>query len=318
MTYVAGAYRNVAIHPDDRPLLGMQWRGNYFVDLVLPFGLCSAPFIFTSMADLVEWILVHNYGMDFLLHYLDDFFTLGRPSSPLCHFYLLTSVCLCKRLGLPLYPDKVEGPATCLTILGIELDSNMRQARLPTEKRDRIVALLEEWSTKRFCKMRELESLIGHLHHACKVAPQGRTFLRRMIDLLCAFRLDDHPIRLNQEFRRDLTWWRELFQTWDGLSFFCMPTWAPVPDFQVSSDAAGSLGYGAIFNTKWFCGAWSMEQQSLSIMYKKLFPIVVAASLWGSQWVSRQVEFLCNNESVVAVLKSGSSQDHHLMGLLHH
>ena len=80
---VASAYRNVAIHPDDRPLLGMQWRGKYFVDLVLPFGLRSAPFIFTSIADLVEWILVHNYGVDFLRHYLNDFFTLGPPSSPL-------------------------------------------------------------------------------------------------------------------------------------------------------------------------------------------------------------------------------------------
>ena len=113
------------------------------------------------------------------------------------------------------------------------------EARLPTEKKDRTVALLEEWSTERFCKRQELESLIGHLHHICKVAPQGR-----MIDLLCAFRLDDHPIRLNQEFRRDL------FQTWDGPSFFCMPMWAPIPEFQVSSDAAGSLGYGAIFNTQ--------------------------------------------------------------------
>ena len=229
--YVASTYQNVAMHPNDPLLLGMQWRGNYFVDLVLPFGLCSAPFIFTSIADLVEWILVHNYGMDFLLHYLDNFFTLGPLSSPLCHFYLLTCVRLCERLGLPLYPDKVEGPATCLTILGIELDSNTLQARLPTEKRDRIVALLEEWSTKHFCKRRELESLIGHLHHACKVAPQGRTFLRWMIDLLCTFRLDDHPIRLNQEFRQDLTWWRELFQTWDGLRFFCMPMWAPVLAF---------------------------------------------------------------------------------------
>ena len=45
---VASAYRNVAIHPDDRPLLGMQWRGQYFVDLVLPFGLHSVPFIFTA------------------------------------------------------------------------------------------------------------------------------------------------------------------------------------------------------------------------------------------------------------------------------
>ena len=91
------------------------------------------------------------------------------------------------------------------------------KARLPTEKKDRIVRLLEEWSIKHFCKRQELESFIGHLHHACKVAPQGRTFLWWMIDLLCAFRLDDHPIRLDQEFCRDLTWWREVFQTWNGL-----------------------------------------------------------------------------------------------------
>ena len=313
---VASAYRNVAIHPDDRPLLGMMWRGQYFVDVVLPFGLRSAPFIFTAIADLVEWILVHNYGVNFLRHYLDDFLTLGPPASPVCYNNLQTCVQLCKSLGLPLHPDKLEGPATCLTILGIELDSEKLQARLPTDKRDRIKALLDEWSLKRFCKRRELESLIGHLHHACKVAPQGRTFLRRMINLLCAFRRDDHPIRLNQEFQRDLTWWQELFQTWDGLSFFCMPAWAPLPDFQVSSDASGSLGYRAIFQSHWFCGAWSVAQRSSSIAYKEFFPIVVAASMWGSHWVSRRVEFLCDNESVVAVLKSGTSRDQGLMFLL--
>ena len=160
--------------------------------------------------------------------------------------------------------------------------------------------------------------MIGYLHHACKVAPQGRTFLRRMINLLCAFRRDDHPIRLNREFQQDLTWWQEPFQTWDGLSFFCMPTWAPLPDLQVSSDASGSLGYGAIFKSHWFCGAWSAMQRSSSIAYKELFPIVIAASLSGSQWVSRQVEFLCDNESVVAVLKSGTSRDQSLMLLLHY
>ena len=42
---MASAYRNVAIHPDDRPLLGMQWHGKYFVDMVLLFGLRSASFI---------------------------------------------------------------------------------------------------------------------------------------------------------------------------------------------------------------------------------------------------------------------------------
>ena len=161
-----------------------------------------------------------------------------------------------------------------------------------------------------------MESLIGHLHHASKVAPQGRTFLRRMINLLCAFRRDDHPIRLNQEFQRDLTWWRELFRSWDGLSFFQMSQWAPLLDFQVSSDASGSLGYGVIFHTQWFFGAWSASQESLSIAYKELFPIVVAAHLWGPQWTSRRVEFLCDNMSVVAVLSSGTSREGDLMILL--
>ena len=33
------AYRNMPVHPDDCPLLGMQWRGRVFIDKALPFGL---------------------------------------------------------------------------------------------------------------------------------------------------------------------------------------------------------------------------------------------------------------------------------------
>ena len=54
---IQNAYRIVPIHPDDRHLLGMQWRDQFYVDMTLPFGLRSAPYIFTSIADLVEWSL---------------------------------------------------------------------------------------------------------------------------------------------------------------------------------------------------------------------------------------------------------------------
>ena len=40
---VESAYRIIPVHPDDLYLLGMQWQGNYFVDITLPFGLPSAP-----------------------------------------------------------------------------------------------------------------------------------------------------------------------------------------------------------------------------------------------------------------------------------
>ena len=53
---VQSAYRIVPIHPEDCPLLGMKWQGAYYVDMVLPFGVRSTPYIFTCIADLVEWI----------------------------------------------------------------------------------------------------------------------------------------------------------------------------------------------------------------------------------------------------------------------
>ena len=131
---------------------------------------------------------------------------LALSGSSVCQHNLDRSIDCFSKLGIPLHPDKPEGPSTCQTILGIELDSLNLRARLLQDKFDRITALLEDWSQNCCCKRKVLESLIGHLQLAYKVVPQGRSFLCRMINLLCAFRRDDHPIRLNQEFFLDLAW----------------------------------------------------------------------------------------------------------------
>ena len=49
---IRGAYRLIPIHPEDRPLLGISWNDNIYVDLALPFGLRSAPFIFNQFASV--------------------------------------------------------------------------------------------------------------------------------------------------------------------------------------------------------------------------------------------------------------------------
>jgi len=96
------------------------------------------------------------------------------------------------------------------------------------------------------CNRRELASLIGHLHHAAKVVWPGRTFLRRMIDLLCCFCKKDHPICLNSEFHLNLLLWHQFLLEWHGVSFWLFPGLLPAADVEVSSDAAGSLGYGLL------------------------------------------------------------------------
>ena len=56
-TDVKHAYRQIPVHPQDRPLLGMRWQGRVFVDGTLIFGLRSAPLIFSAGADVQEWIV---------------------------------------------------------------------------------------------------------------------------------------------------------------------------------------------------------------------------------------------------------------------
>ena len=51
---VQNAYRIVPADREDRQLLGMEWRGAFYVDKVLPFGVRSATYILTCIADLVE------------------------------------------------------------------------------------------------------------------------------------------------------------------------------------------------------------------------------------------------------------------------
>ena len=72
---IKNAYRVVPVHPSDRPLLGMRWEGKEYVDSALPFGLRSAPKIFSTIADTLEWIL-QSKGVKCIMHYLDNFVTI--------------------------------------------------------------------------------------------------------------------------------------------------------------------------------------------------------------------------------------------------
>lgn len=71
----------------------------------------------------MQRILVNNYKIPDLLHYLGDFILVGPSDSPLSVQYFQTAFNICEQLSLFLQPTKCAGPSPVLTILGIELDS---------------------------------------------------------------------------------------------------------------------------------------------------------------------------------------------------
>ena len=113
------AFRLIPVRPADWNLLGIHWKQNFYIDTCLPFGLRSAPYLFNRFSDALHWILQHNYGVEHLLHYLDDFSTAGPANSDICDSNLHAMLTLCKTLNAPIKPSKVEGRTTSLTFLGI-------------------------------------------------------------------------------------------------------------------------------------------------------------------------------------------------------
>ena len=212
---VESAYCLVLIHPCDCLLLGVEWKGQLYVDGALPFGLRSAPKLFLVLADALLWVMGRN-GVVYAIHYLDDYLVMAPLGTDECRSTLHTCLRLCERLGVPIADHKVDGPATALTFLGIEIDTEAGALRLPQEKLHRLQGLITSWAGHKSCSKQELLSLIGQLQHACRVIRPGRTFRRRMINLSTVATELHHHIRLSADFRSDLQWWALFLEDWNG------------------------------------------------------------------------------------------------------
>ena len=287
------AYRIVPIHPQDRPLLGMKWQESIYVDKMLPFGLRSAPLIFSALADALMWIM-QKRGASPVFHYVDDFITVGRPVSSECDTNLRIMKETCQMTGTPIEEAKCEGPATQLTYLGLELDTQTMQVRLPQAKLKALLELLAAWRKKKACTKRDLLSLIGSLSHASKAVKPGRTFLRRLINLSTIARHNDHFLRLNKSAQSDIEWWFQFAQRWNGTAMLSSIV-RSVPQVTLTSDASGGWGCGAYCGADWFQLQWAGPTADFHITIKELIPIVVAAALRGQQWVGTTVQARCDN-----------------------
>ena len=108
--------------------MGMLWDGALYVDTALPFVWC-----FNALADAVGWILKQG-GVECVFHYLDDFLIIGTPSSGQCEEHLRILLVDFERLNIPVAMEKLEGPTTALTFLGIEMDMRNSTLYLLTDK----------------------------------------------------------------------------------------------------------------------------------------------------------------------------------------
>ena len=291
------------------------WNGSLFVDTTLPFWLRSAPKIFCAVSDALEWIL-YKEGISSCLHYIDDILIVGAPQSRQCSQNLSALMSTCARLGVRLASEKIEAPTTTLTFLGIEFDMEQMSMHLPQDKLEHIQSTVAQWLNRKAATKREMLSLIGELAHASKVVQSGRTFLRRLIDLAHSWPLLSHCIYINTDFKSDLLWWHLFLRKWNGLSLLATHL-ARTPSFTVMSDASGSWGCGAVWDSHWLQVPWTSAWEEVNIAAKELVPVVLAVGVWGSYWSNDHVLVHSDNMAVVEVRTSHNTLIMHKLRSLH-
>ena len=302
---VEAAYKQIPVRPEDWPLLGFKWRGKYYYERVLPFGLKSSCRLWELYATALQHFFEQSLGITCVVHYIDDFLFVVKDVK-LASDQLRRALGLCVRLGLPMAKDKTEGPTTQLTFLGIEIDTVAMEARLPEEKLLRLHSLLDEWIGRARATVTEMQSLEGVLQWCVKVVRPGRSFLHRIRKFCYGAReRGEGPHTITDDVRADIGWWIRFARSWNGVSVLYEREWQEAVKLVLHTDAS-EWGYGARCGNQWIRGAWSQAQKNRatnthpldytrttrSMPFLELLALVLAAATWGHLWRGKRIRFV--------------------------
>jgi hypothetical protein len=108
---ISSAYHHIPMHEDSTQFLGFEWEGQHYFFAVLPFGLSTAPWVFTTvMACSIRFLRAKEVS---LMVYLDDLiFANTTAREALSAAQLLLHIL--PRFGWLIHPTKCQGVLVAL------------------------------------------------------------------------------------------------------------------------------------------------------------------------------------------------------------
>ena len=329
---ISKAYRSVPVFPGHRKYQGLKWmfgpldksKYKYYEDNFLCFGCSSSPGIFTRLSDAIRRIM-KRFGYKLILNYIDDYIVFGKTREECLNAqHFLISLLI--KLGFAISWHKVVGPVQSIVWLGLTLDSISMSISMPNDKVSELKNLLQDFLVKKKAKKRELQRLGGKLAFASTVVKAGRTFSRRVIDLVNSVKYNHYYIRLNNEFRKDVEMWLSfLLDNFNGSAKLLKNVPINVNEFGTDSSFSG---YGCYYNGDWLAGSFQGLQRPLvpvnidvsdnwvnydahdsiksNINALELIPVLQATRKWGKLWRNHKVIVNTDNLSTFYYVNKGT------------
>lgn len=205
------AYFLIPIDESSRKYLRFQFQDNIFEFTVLPFGLCTSPYVFTKLMKPVMSQL-RSQGL-ISVDYLDDILLIGNTYEK-CYKNVQITRKLLESLGFILNEKKCKlFPSKYCRFLGFEINSHEGTISLPEDKKLKIIGLLEKVLNRPDYKIRDFAQLIGNLVAACPGVRYGWAHIklleRKKVLALIFNRMNyEAKISISIEIRTELNWWK--------------------------------------------------------------------------------------------------------------
>ena len=311
------AYRSVNIHPSNYEATGLKWtfegddKPTYLCDTKLPFGSRKAPAIFNRLTQAVRRMMARK-GYQ-IVAYLDDFFVVGTTKAE-CQQAFNSILALLRKLGFYISYNKVVCPTTCLVYLGIQIDTELMTIALPADKLSQLQDTMQQFSKRKRASRKQLQSLAGKLSWACQAIKGGRSFLRRILDMLAQLKHATHKVLLSKDFRLDLQWWQDFLAIFNGT----MPIRNQKPIVDVQVDACNSAS-GIYFRGDWQYLPFKYDYPSATswhINHKELLSVLFAARRWGHLWANSRVIIHTDSQVAKAILNKGTTKHKAVMQVI--
>ena len=321
---ISQAFRILLVHPADFDLLGIFFDGKYYINKCLPEGCSISCALFEKFATFLHKTVALKAGIETLDHYLDDFFFAGESSTDNCTILMDTFNEVCRQLGVPLAENKTVGPTTCITFLGLEIDTVLMLVRIPPEKLDKLKFMLDQVLSKKKMALKELESITGLMAFCSRAIISARAFIRRFYDLIASVKNGKpyYTVRLNSEVKADARVWLNFLDQFNGQCYFPDRFWSTNESLELFTDSAGNvlLGCGAYFQGHWVQYQWPSSWADTSILLDitclELIPIVLSFMIWGRSFRNKKILLRIDNQALVSIVNKRTSKSKRVMILI--
>lgn len=312
---VKDAYFFISIHPEHRKYLRFQWQGNsssnskiLYQFNVLPFGLSTAPYVFTKVMKPVAKLLRTAGYLSTL--YLDDWFLLGNSFTQ-CLDNIEKTKLLLTALGFIINKEKsCLVPSKSCIFLGYCIDSEKLQVSLPHDKICRIQKEIDKFLGLQRCKIREFAQFIGLLISACPAIEYGWMYtksIERLKFLSLKPNLDYNAyMNIPDWIKPDLYWWQKAVKT--SVCKIKTDTYC----LEIFSDAS-TTGWGAACGEQRASGPWSEQERTYHINYLELLAAFLGLKTFTMNLTNCQVLLRVDNTTALSYInRMGGIQYPHL------